>query len=37
MAVIKIIDSKTTLPPVVKVTVGGVPTVYKVSTLSKIF
>jgi hypothetical protein len=37
MAVIKIVDSKSTLPPVVKVTVGGVPTVYKVSTLSKIF
>jgi hypothetical protein len=37
MAVVKIVDSKSTLPPVVKVIVGGVPTVYKVSTLSKIF
>jgi hypothetical protein len=37
MAVVKIIDSKSTLPPVIKVTEGGVVTVYKVSTLVKIF
>ena len=37
MAVIKITDSKSTLPPVIKVTEGGVITVYKVPTLVKIF
>jgi hypothetical protein len=37
MAVIKIVDSKSTLPPVIKVTVGGVATVYKISTLVKVF
>jgi hypothetical protein len=37
MAVIKVIDSKSTLPPVIKVTEGGVVTVYKVPTLVKIF
>jgi len=37
MAVIKIVDSKSTLPPVIKVTEGGVTTVYKVATLSKVF
>jgi hypothetical protein len=37
MAVVKIVDSKSTLPPVIKVTVGGIPTVYKVSILSKVF
>jgi hypothetical protein len=37
MAVIKIVDSKSTLPPVIKVTVGGVATVYKITTLSKVF
>jgi|LakMenEpi03Aug12_release.lakeMendotaPanAssembly.Ray.scaffolds.fasta_scaffold913238_2 hypothetical protein len=37
MAVIKITDSKSTLPPVIKVTEGGAPTTYKVSTLSKVF
>jgi hypothetical protein len=37
MAVIKIVDSKSTLPPVIKVTEGGVVTVYKVPTLVKTF
>jgi hypothetical protein len=37
MPVIKVIDSKSTLPPVIKVTEGGVVTVYKVPTLVKIF
>jgi hypothetical protein len=37
MAVIKIIDSKTSLPPVIKVTVGGVPTVYKNKTTTLVF
>lgn len=36
MAVIKISDNKT-LPAVIKVTSGGVPKVFKVSTLSKVF
>jgi hypothetical protein len=37
VAVIKITDSKSTLPPVIKVTEGGVPIVYKVATLLKVF
>ena len=37
MAVIKISDSKSTLPPVIKVTEGGAPTVYKITTLIKVF
>jgi hypothetical protein len=37
MAVIKIVDSKSTLPPVIKVTEGGVSTIYKISTLVKVF
>jgi hypothetical protein len=37
MAVIKITDSKSTLPPVIKVTKGGVPTIYKNKTTAKVF
>jgi hypothetical protein len=37
MAVIKIVDSKSTLPPVIKVTVGGIPTIYKNKTTSLVF
>jgi len=37
MAVIKITDSKSTLPPVIKVTVGGIPTIYKNKTTSLVF
>ena len=37
MAVIKITDSKASLSPVIKVTVGGVPTIYKNKTTSLVF
>lgn len=37
MAVIKITDSKSSLPPVIKVTVGGTPTIYKNKTTSLVF
>jgi hypothetical protein len=37
MAVIKIVDSKSTLPPVIKVTVGGVESIYKNKTTSLVF
>jgi hypothetical protein len=37
MAVIKITDSKSTLPPVIKITVGGIPTIYKNKTTSLVF
>jgi hypothetical protein len=37
MAVIKIVDSKSTLPPIIKVTEGGVATIYKISTFLKVF
>ena len=37
MAVIKITDSKSTLPPVTKVTVGGVSTIHKNKTITIVF
>ena len=37
MAVIKIVDSKSTLPPVIKVVEGGVSTVYKNKITTKVF
>jgi hypothetical protein len=37
MAVIKIVDSKTSLPPVIRITVGGIPTVYKNKTTQLVF
>jgi len=37
MAVIKIVDSKSSLPPVIKVTVGGTPTIYKNKTTTIVF
>jgi hypothetical protein len=37
MAVVKIVDSKSSLPPVIKVTVGGIPTIYKNKTTSLVF
>lgn len=37
MAVIKVVDSKSTLPPVIKVTEGGVPIIYKNKTTSLVF
>jgi hypothetical protein len=37
MAVIKIVDSKSTLPPVIKITIGGIPTIYKNKTTSLVF
>ncbi len=37
MAVVKIVDSKSTLPPVIKVTEGGVTTIYKNKTTTKVF
>jgi hypothetical protein len=37
MAVVKVVDSKSSLPPVIRVTVGGVDTVYKNKTTSLVF
>jgi hypothetical protein len=37
VAVVKIADSKSTLPPVVKVVVGGVPTIHKNKTTQLVF
>jgi hypothetical protein len=37
MAVVKIVDSKSSLPPVIEVTVGGIPTIYKNKTTSLVF
>jgi hypothetical protein len=37
VAVIKIIDSKSTLPPVIKVIVGGTPIIFKNKTTSLVF
>lgn len=37
MAVIKVVDSKPSLPPVIKIVVGGIPTIYKNKTTSLVF